>query len=162
MKLKERKNKTVSNTQANIAGILENSVVDGDGLRTVIFFQGCLHNCFNCHNPQSHSLDINQSYSITELVSIIKEKAFNKKITFSGGEPFLQYEVLSKLCEALNEYDIWIYTGYELAELEELGYNKIFSNISTLVTGRYVDDLRSIDSGYFGSTNQKIIKLKST
>lgn len=147
------------NTHANIAGIIENSVVDGPGLRTVVFFQGCHHNCFNCHNPDSHSLDVKQMYSVAELVALIKAKAFNKKVTFSGGEPFLQYEILTKICSELKGYDIWVYTGYELAELEELGYNQIFNNINTIVTGRYIDELRSLDSGYFGSTNQRIIKL---
>lgn len=147
------------NTHANIAGIIENSVVDGPGLRTVVFFQGCQHNCVNCHNPQSHSLDIKQLYTVDELISVIKEKAFNKKVTFSGGEPFLQYEILVKLCKELKGYDIWVYTGYELVELEAMGYNQIFNNINTIVTGRYIDELRSLDSGYFGSTNQRIIKL---
>lgn len=159
MKLKERKNKIVSNIHANIAGIIENSVVDGEGLRMVIFFQGCKHNCFNCHNKESHSLTINKLYPLDELVQLIKEKAFNKKITFSGGEPFLQYEILAKLCQELNDYDIWIYTGYEFNELEMLGYTKVLDNVNAIVTGRYIDKLRSLDTGFFGSTNQKIIKL---
>lgn len=160
MKRKKRKKKIVSNILVNIAGIIENSVVDGDGLRTVIFFQGCHHNCFNCHNPESHSLKTNKLYSIEELVQLIEDKAFNKKVTFSGGEPFLQYEVLAILCRELKDYNIWIYTGYELEELEKLGYNQIFDNVNTLVTGRYIDELRTIDAGYFGSTNQKIIRLR--
>ena len=68
------------------------SIVDGDGIRTVIWFQGCSHNCEGCHNPQSH--DFNGGFSV-ELEDIFKEidkLKYQNGITLSGGDPFFQPE----------------------------------------------------------------------
>ncbi|MDF9867754.1 anaerobic ribonucleoside-triphosphate reductase activating protein [Bacilli bacterium PM5-3] len=140
----------------NIAGILEDSIVDGPGLRTVVFFQGCKHNCLNCHNEDTHSTEINQLMSINEIVEQVKSAPLAKKVTFSGGEPFLQYEELLELCKQLHDYHIWIYTGYTKQELIDLGYDEVFNYIEALVDGPFIEKEKTLDQQFIGSKNQKI------
>lgn len=144
----------------NIAGIIEDSIVDGPGLRTVVFFQGCKHNCFNCHNADTHSTDINKLVSIEDIKKRVDSNVLSKKLTISGGEPFLQYNELLELCKLMKDYQIWIYSGYTKNELEELGYDEVFNYIEALVDGKYVEKLKTLDSKFVGSSNQQIYMFK--
>lgn len=144
----------------NIAGIIEDSIVDGPGIRTVIFFQGCPHNCEGCHNEATHSTSINQLYSIDDLVNQVKDNPLAKRITISGGEPFIQYDALLELSKQLKDYQIWIYSGYTKEELVDLGYQEVFNYIEALVDGKFIIDLKTLDQGFVGSSNQNIVYFK--
>ena len=77
-----------------ISGIIKDSIVDGPGLRFVVFTQGCNHNCLGCHNPQTHDLKGGYEISVSELAEIMAEQRLIRGVTLSGGEPFLQAEAL--------------------------------------------------------------------
>lgn len=149
------------NMEVNLAGIVHDSIVDGPGLRTVIFFQGCPHHCANCHNPQTHALNKKIILNLDELIAVIKTDPSIKKITISGGEPFLQYDALLQLVQALADYDIWLYTGYTKKELIKLGYSPVFKYIKVLVDGRYEEKLKTLTLPFVGSSNQKIIHFNN-
>ncbi|MDR3215470.1 MAG: anaerobic ribonucleoside-triphosphate reductase activating protein [Bacilli bacterium] len=144
----------------NINNIIYDSIVDGPGLRMVIFMQGCTHHCFNCHNPTTHELKAHNLMSINELIEMIKNNNHTKNITISGGEPFLQYPALLCLLKQLKNYHIWVYTGYTKQELINLNYDEIFNYINVLIDGRYHDELKSLNIPFIGSTNQKIHYFK--
>ncbi|HYH04502.1 MAG TPA: 4Fe-4S cluster-binding domain-containing protein, partial [Bacillota bacterium] len=80
-----------------IAGIAHESVVDGPGIRTSVFFQGCLHACPGCHNPQTWSRDGGSEYTVAELLTELKLTPLISGVTFSGGEPFLQAKAAAGL-----------------------------------------------------------------
>lgn len=152
----------MSNT-VRLASLSSNSSVDGLGLRTVVWFQGCVHNCVGCHNPQTH--DVNGGYEI-EIEQVLNEiRALgNKKITFSGGDPFLQNQALFNLCETLHKenYNIWIYTGYVLEDLIKQPINQsILECTDILVDGKFIQELKGVDNIFKGSSNQRVIKLKT-
>lgn len=96
----------VSNVR--ICGIEPESIVDGKGLRYVIFTQGCLHQCLGCHNPQSHPLNGGKLADIHNLLKEICENPLLKGVTFSGGEPFYQPEPLSKLARMVHARDLML------------------------------------------------------
>ena len=104
------------------AGIIPDSTVDGPGIRTVIFMQGCIHDCPGCHNPQTH--DINEGEEITprELAKMVLQnlKSNHAGLTLSGGDPFLQDEELCEMLEFVKkrmpDLNIWAYTGYLFAD----------------------------------------------
>ncbi len=79
------------------------SIVDGPGLRAVLWTQGCTHNCKGCHNPQTHDLNGGFEVDIQELYEQIQNLKLHKGVTFSGGEPFLQSEALIELAKACRE-----------------------------------------------------------
>ncbi|MDL2211412.1 4Fe-4S cluster-binding domain-containing protein [Erysipelotrichaceae bacterium OttesenSCG-928-M19] len=144
----------------NLAGIIDDSIVDGPGLRIVIFFQGCQHDCYNCHNKDTHSMEDNKLMSVAEIVSYVKANPLINKVTISGGEPFLQYDGLLELCQALQDYKLWLYTGYTIAELKALNYDAVFQYLEALVDGKFIEAQKTLDLPYIGSKNQTIHYFK--
>ncbi len=146
----------------NIGGILYDSVVDGPGLRTVVFFQGCPHGCIGCHNPDSWVFEEKTLYNVKDLVNEVINKSSEKKVTISGGEPFSQKEVLLDLVKLLKneEFHICVYTGYLYEELksDEVA-NDVLNNIDILIDGKFELDKIDHSNSFIGSTNQRIIKL---
>ena len=84
-----------------IAGIVRESIVDGEGLRFVIFGQGCPHRCPGCHNPQTHDFSGGTVVPFSRLLSEIRKNPLLKGVTFSGGEPFCQAEAFARLARQI-------------------------------------------------------------
>ncbi len=142
----------------NVNTIVTDSIVDGPGLRSVVFFQGCSHACPGCHNADSWSFEPCKLMTEEEIINQINEKNFSKKVTLSGGDPMQQD--IRKLVKMLKEdgFNIWLYTGYEL---DELNYKQqeVLEYIDTIVTGRFEEDLKDLSLDFRGSSNQQIIEL---
>ena len=99
-----------------IAGIVRESIVDGEGLRFVIFGQGCPHRCPGCHNPQTHDFSGGTVVPFSRLLSEIRKNPLLKGVTFSGGEPFCQAEAFARLARQIRtlpgKLDLTVYSGY--------------------------------------------------
>lgn len=149
--------------------IQTDSIVDGEGIRSVIWFQGCSHNCFGCHNPETHDFNAGVEKSIEELKNEIRELEFQKGVTFSGGDPMMQIEALEELTRCVHEcgMNVWVYTGFTFEEIMELAkknehYIKALENIDVLVDGKFVMDLKSFEVQFRGSSNQRILDVKKS
>lgn len=90
------------NTLLRIAGVEEESIVDGPGFRYAIFTQGCPHHCPGCQNPQTHPFDGGRPVDIGELFAAVCEDPLLKGVTFSGGEPFCQPAPLAELARRVH------------------------------------------------------------
>ena len=87
-----------------VSGIVAESIVDGPGIRYVIFAQGCNHYCKGCHNPSTSDVNGGSLIEIDELMKQIEKNPLLKGVTFSGGEPFLQagaFAELAKKCHSI-------------------------------------------------------------
>lgn len=134
------------------------SSVDGAGLRTVIWFQGCVHRCVGCHNPGTHDLHGGEEFEIDAVLTWIRSLSW-KKVTFSGGDPFLQPNALYELVSTLKQedYDIWVYTGYTLDQIKkDSKMAKCLNHIDVLVDGPYIARLKNPNLKFKGSSNQRI------
>jgi anaerobic ribonucleoside-triphosphate reductase activating protein len=152
-----------------ICGVVRESIVDGPGLRFVVFTQGCPHHCKGCHNPQSHDIGGGYLCSEEKIIEEFKKNPLLKGITFSGGEPMLQPAQLIPIAKAVAEMgkDIIIYSGYTYEELTEMGKTqpdilKLLEMSDILVDGRYEEAERDLTLRFKGSRNQRIIDLKKT
>ena len=143
-----------------IAGVEPESVVDGDGIRYAIFFQGCERNCKGCHNPATHALDGGKIVDTSELIDAFKKNPLLTGITLTGGEPLLQIPAALELAKAAKSsgLDVWCYTGYTLEEIPPAA-SELLKNIDVLVDGEYVEELRDLELAFRGSKNQRIIHL---
>ena len=154
-----------------IAGIGENSIVDGEGWRYVIFFQGCLHKCKECHNPETWKLNIDSGFF---------------DITFSGGDPFFQAAEVKELARRLKEEgrNIWAYTGFKFDKFLEyikdggVETKSLFTDtdkpivtedmiellqyVDVVVDGRFDINKRTVELPYRGSTNQRLIDVQES
>lgn len=146
--------------------IQTDSIVDGEGLRSVIWFQGCSHNCPGCHNPETHDFNAGVEKSIEELKEEIRNLEFQKGVTFSGGDPMMQIEALEELTKCVQEcgMNVWCYTGFTFEEILEMSkenehYTRALENIDVLVDGKFMLKLKSFDVEFRGSSNQRIIDV---
>ena len=145
-----------------IAGIVDDSIVDGEGVRLTVFTQGCPHHCHGCHNPQTWNLTGGHEIDTEEIVQKLKANPLLSGITFSGGEPFLQPAPLADLARAAHSLglDVWSYTGFTLEELEKrTDAQQLLNEVDMLVDGPYVEALRDLTLRFRGSSNQRIIDL---
>lgn len=158
---------TVCKKPLRIAGTVRDSIVDGPGLRYVIFTQGCPHHCPGCHNPKTHDFTGGQEAEVEKILSEIFENPILGGVTFSGGEPFCQAEGLVTIAEAVKERGIhlMIYTGYLLEELQKMsdpGVQRLLELADILVDGPFVLEERNLTLQYRGSENQRVIDMVKT
>lgn len=149
-----------------VAGFLDNTMVNGEGLRSALFLSGCNHNCDGCHNKEMQSFQYGDEVEIKKVLDRIKSNVpLISGVTFSGGEPFEQAKGLSILAKLIkNEgLNIWCYTGYTLEEIVEsrdMYKLNLLSYIDVLIDGKFEKNLVEGALKYTGSRNQRIIKLK--
>ena len=151
-----------------LAGLVEESVVDGSGIRCAVFVQGCPHRCKGCHNPQTHSFDGGTDTSVAELAERIAANPLLSGVTLSGGEPFCYPEPLSVLAKDVHAHgkNVWCYTGYTYEQLlkKSASSKKIrafLDEIDVLIDGRFIEARRNPMLKFRGSENQRILNLKS-
>ena len=144
-----------------ICGFEPESIVDGEGIRFVVFTQGCPHHCEGCHNPQSHDFNAGTEYDTADIISMIKKNPLIQGVTLSGGEPFCQYEACLEIAKAVHQMgkNVWCYTGYELYEV--IG-NPLLKEIDVLVDGKFILAEKSYDLKFRGSSNQRVIDVKES
>lgn len=138
------------------------SIVDGKGVRMVVWNQGCLLKCPGCHNPQTHSL-VRGISTDTEVVcrAIAKFTTKHQGITLSGGDPFLQPEANKIIADYAHSLglDVWAYCG---KTFEELQNNILLQSCDVLVDGPFIQELRDVTLAFRGSSNQRIIDVQKS
>lgn len=149
-----------------LAGDLqEDSIVDGEGIRTVIWTQGCSHNCKGCHNPETHSFSGGVEVELEEVKIRLNKIKNQQGITLSGGDPFFQAKACSELAKYAKSLglDVWAYTGFLYEDLlKNKDMKELLENIDVLVDGRFILEKKSYDVIFRGSTNQRIIDVRKS
>ena len=140
-----------------IAGTLPCSFVNGDGVRYVIFTQGCAHRCRGCQNPDTWDFGGGEEISVEELARQIKSKKHIDGITLSGGDPFYQQDECVKLLKLLPGVNVWAYTGFPY---EEIKNTELAQLCNVIVDGEYIEELKCTGQMY-GSTNQRIVRVRN-
>lgn len=151
----------------NIAGIERESIVDGPGVRTTIFVQGCSHNCNGCHNPETHDFNGGYCESLQFIIdTIINRDKGTRGITISGGDPLHPCNIdgTVELCRLYKQRvdsskSIWVYTGYLYEEVKD---SPVFQYIDVLVDGKFILSKKTLEIPYVGSSNQRVIDIKKT
>ena len=133
------------------------SIVDGPGIRTVLFVQGCKRRCEDCHNPSTWDVDKGIYYNVDEIIKKLNKNCLNKKLTISGGEPILQYPAILELVRKLKGFDIVLYTGFEFEDIPK----EILNYIDYIKVGKYIKEKRTTIAPYIGSINQEFINIKN-
>ena len=152
-----------------LSGITKESVVDGLGIRYVLYAQGCPHHCKGCHNPSTHSFEGGELTDIETIISDIKKHPMMDGLTCSGGECFEQAEQFALMAKEVKAMglDVWAYTGYTLDEImqyknERRGWNDFLKYLDVLVDGKYEEGNKDWALCFRGSGNQRIIDMQKT
>lgn len=149
----------------DIAAIIHNDGINGPGLRTTVFVQGCKHHCEGCHSEHTWEFNVGNKYTEDDLYRELTKNKLDKGITFSGGDPVYQYKKLINVVKKLkeNQYDLMLYTGFSKEELEDM-MNKhpklkdFILPFDRIVTDRFVLAQRDLTIRFRGSRNQRIVK----
>lgn len=148
-----------------LAGIVEESIVDGPGLRMTVFVQGCHQDCPGCQNPETHPMNGGEWKDAEDVLELFKSNPLLQGITFSGGEPFLQPAVLAWLAMQVHALgkDVISFSGYTLEQLLDMSLQHsaildLLDQLDALVDGPYIEALKSMDLLYRGSSNQRYLK----
>jgi anaerobic ribonucleoside-triphosphate reductase activating protein len=145
-------------------GIVEESIVDGPGLRFVVFMQGCPHSCKGCHNPDTHDPAGGYSADTDDVMALFGANPLTAGISLSGGEPFLQARAACILSEQVKRAgkSIVVYTGYLCEDLarsavRDKDIRRLLHLTDILVDGPYMQELRSPDAAFRGSAYQRVL-----
>ena len=153
------------------ADLQPDSIVDGEGIRTVVWTQGCPHNCKGCHNPGTHDFNGGFLMDVDEVIEELKNIEGQDGITLSGGDPLCQSDACIEICKAAKELglNIWCYTGY-VWEKDVCGWmseqcpetKEILSLIDVCVDGPFIEARKNISLQFRGSENQRLIDVSKT
>lgn len=150
-----------------IAGTISESIVDGPGMRYVIFTQGCPHGCPGCHNPETHDFNGGTEMTTEALLADIEKNRFIKAVTFSGGDPLSQPAPLAEIAQTLKKrgYHLMAYTGFTFEALmasEDPAVHDLLAQLDLLVDGPFILAKRNIDLRFRGSANQRILDVPAS
>jgi anaerobic ribonucleoside-triphosphate reductase activating protein len=151
-----------------IAGAVNDSIVDGPGIRMTLFLQGCTHRCPGCQNPETHDFTGGSLKTVDEILAAIERNPLLDGITFSGGEPLEQAVPLIELSIAVRDrgLSIWCYTGYLFEDIcagtPSADASVLLQYIDVLVDGPFIETERSLDARWRGSLNQRVIDVPAS
>jgi len=152
-----------------LAGVIEDSIVDGPGMRFVVFAQGGPHDCEGCHNREAQDFGGGFVADIYKIADKIIRSRVNK-LTFSGGEPFCQAGELAKIARLAEagrrgaELEVITYTGYLYEELlkmaeTDMGVRELLAVTNYLIDGKFDISKKTHDQFYRGSSNQRVFDV---
>lgn len=147
--------------------ITKDDMLNGDGLRTVLWVAGCSHGCKNCHNPITWDICGGIPFDEAAKKELFEalEPDYVSGITFSGGDPLHMQnrtevgELIKEIHEKYPDKTIWVYTGYTWDEVKDLPYLKL---ADVLVDGEFVEEQKDVTLHWKGSANQRVIDVKKT
>jgi len=146
-----------------LSGIVSDSIVDGPGIRTTIFSQGCPHHCPGCHNPETWDFGCGTRIPVEAVVEIVQSNPLCRGVTFSGGEPFAQAASFAKLARLLKKqgYEVASYSGYTFEDLlsGSEDQRQLLETIDILIDGPFLLAEKSLEIAFRGSKNQRILDV---
>ena len=147
----------------DLAGIVEDSIVDGPGIGTTVFCQGCPHHCEGCHNPETWEFGCGTEMDEARIVEIVKSNPLCRGVTFSGGEPFAQAAGFARLAKLLKAqgYEVASYSGYTFERLMKgnAAQRELLEQIDILIDGPFLIGEKSLELVFRGSRNQRILDV---
>lgn len=169
----------------NYIMIRTDDMLNGNGLRVVLFCTACDHCCNNCHNPETWCVSNGIKFDNEAKEMIIKElqKDYISGLTLSGGDPLHKnnlkdiYNLCKEVKEKFPNKTIWIYTGYEWNQIfypivtDDLNSErdeiidlriKVVEMCDVLVDGKFIEELADVNYHWAGSSNQKIINIQKS
>lgn len=150
--------------KVQIAALMNDSIVDGPGLRYAIYVQGCPHRCKGCHNPQTHPFDGGTEMDTEDIWNEIEENPLLSGITLSGGDPLCQPKPMAEIAKKAKEsgLSVWCYTGYLFEDLindQDDDIMALLRYTDVLVDAPFVLEERTLELPFRGSKNQRLVDV---
>ena len=149
-----------------LSGPLEHdNIVNGYGLRAVLWTQGCLKHCKGCQNPETWDLESGFEVDVEEIKERLSKFEGQAGITFCGGEPFLQPEACKEIADFCRKelgWNVWSFSGYTYEELKKQGGAQwdFLCSLDALIDGPFILAERDLTLKFRGSRNQRLLHLE--
>ncbi len=158
---------STASDKLRVAGVVNDSITDGPGLRLTVFLQGCLRDCPGCHNPKAQPLDGGALYEPEALMRMIRQNPLLTGVTLSGGEPLLQARALAPFAKMIKNagLSIAVYTGYTFEEIlgaQDDDAMSLLALCDTLIDGPFLENEKSLTLPFRGSKNQRILDIRKS
>lgn len=159
----------MSDTLLRIADTIQDSIVDGPGFRFVVFTQGCLRHCPECHNPHTWDPAGGKEVTVDSLYKTLSANPLTDGLTLSGGEPYLQAAACAELAQKAKAggFNVWCYSGYTFEEILETsktdpGFKALIEATDVLIDGMFLIEEKSLTLKWRGSQNQRVIDVRKS
>lgn len=156
----------------NYIKITKHDIANGTGVRVVLWVSGCSCYCKGCHNPQTWDKQAGQTFTADTMQEIMKalDHSYIAGLTLSGGHPLESYNIntISTIVKTVKKHfldkTIWLYTGYLFENIikNDKIRNGILPYVDVVVDGGFEIENKDISLDWCGSTNQRVIDVKST
>ncbi len=149
-----------------LSGPLEHdNIVNGDGLRAVLWTQGCPNHCPGCQNPETWDYEAGFLVTIDEVKEKLKTFRGQAGLTFCGGEPFVQAKACKEIADFCHEelkWNVWSFSGFTYEIIKEYGKEpwEFLKSLDALIDGPFILKKRDLSLKYRGSSNQRLLHLK--
>lgn len=156
---------------ANFAGYEKEDVLNGIGIRCVLWFSGCSHGCEDCFNKRAWNPKYGERItdSFIDKIMVDLDSPYISGLTLTGGDPLFtrNIQTVIKIVKLFRDKfgsskNIWLYTGYTIEEIIDSGdLYKAVEGVDTVVDGKFISNLKCTDKPFRGSSNQRLINVKS-
>jgi anaerobic ribonucleoside-triphosphate reductase activating protein len=149
-----------------LSGPLEHdNIVNGDGLRAVLWTQGCPNHCEGCQNPETWDYCGGFLVSIDEIKERLRKFKGQSGITFCGGEPFVQAKACKEIAGWAREelgWNVWSFTGFTYEIIKEFGGApwELLKSLDAVIDGPFILKKRDLSLKFRGSKNQRLLRLE--
>lgn len=149
-----------------LSGPIEHdSIVNGEGLRAVIWTQGCLTHCPGCQNPEAWDPAAGFPVDFASIQAKLRELKGQSGLTFCGGEPFLQAKackIITDWVKAELSWNVWSFSGYTYDQIKQYGGDawEFLKSLDVLIDGPFILAERDLSLKFRGSRNQRLLRLK--
>ena len=152
-----------------VAGLIQESIVDGPGLRYVVFAQGCGYCCAGCHNPETWDYNGGIEMPVADIIKEMLSNPLVDGLTISGGEPFDQAADCASLAAVAREkgLTVWVFTGNTFEQLKRRAKSKpavrrLLTQTDVLIDGRFIKEEKTLAMEWCGSKNQRVIDVQKS
>lgn len=149
-----------------LSGPIErDSIVNGDGLRAVIWTQGCPNHCFGCQNPETWDYEAGTLVKIDDVKKELASIKGQDGLTFCGGEPFVQAKACKEIADFVRKelgWNVWSFTGFLHEDIREYGKEpwEFLKSLDAVIDGPFMIKERDLSLRYRGSKNQRLLHLE--
>ena len=152
-----------------IAGLVDDSIVDGPGFRLAVFTQGCPHGCPGCHNPDTHDFNGGKPDTTEHIISVMLANSLLDGVTLTGGDPFCQSAACAEIAQAAKAHNlnVWAYSGWTYEQLcamaeKDEDVMRFLKSTDVLVDGPFLLAQRTLELRFRGSRNQRLIDVQQS